>query len=310
MQRSESFFAGLFLAGLSLGAIASEVAVLTPVADTSIMEIVPANNFGGAKFFNAGTTQAGTRNRGLIRFDPASVLPRGAKVLSAELSLEVVGRPSDGFAAGVFELRRVLRSWGEGAASSPDVQHPGIGASAAEGEATWLERFAGRNNPWAAPGGVEGVDYSAAIVAEQTIYGLPDSPYVFASTPQMVADVQAWVDRPGENFGWMLLARDEAIRFTARRFASREDAAFAPLLNVEFNLPARFIAVTNLGASVRLDVALEAGGVCVIEASDALGGADSWTVLQSIPARDSVTNITLIEPIRAARRFFRIRLDP
>jgi len=36
--------------------------------------------------------------------------------------------------------------------------------------------------------------------------------YDFPSTPAIVADVQAWVNKPGGNFGWMLEERGRIDR--------------------------------------------------------------------------------------------------
>jgi hypothetical protein len=56
------------LAASFLLAARAEVVVLTPVADTTLVEAAPTNNLGGMPFVNAGTTQTFTRNRGLFRF--------------------------------------------------------------------------------------------------------------------------------------------------------------------------------------------------------------------------------------------------
>ena len=55
------------------------------------------------------------------------------------------------------------------------------------------------------------------------------------SSAQLAADVQAWLDDPGGNHGWMLRG-NEADPSAAKKFASREslDPALAPRLVVEF----------------------------------------------------------------------------
>ena len=52
-----------------------------------------------------------------------------------------------------------------------------------------------------------------------------------------MADVQAWVNTPGNNAGWLLISEDEVTAKTARHFATREDANNAPVLTVVFTLP-------------------------------------------------------------------------
>lgn len=299
------------LAALLLGAatVVADTAYLTPVADTSLIEIVPTNNLGSSLFLTAGTTQVGTRNRALVRFDPSAVLPRGARIVASEMSIEVVGRPSDGFAAEVFELRRMLRSWGEGLGMSPDPQHPGLGAPSQAGEATWSDRFTGMNAPWHVAGGLAGVDFVTEGSGEQTLYGMADSPYAFASNPRMVADIQAWLESPGSNFGWMLLPRDESVRFTARRIGSREDPDRTPWLTVEFIPPPRITGITRVEAGVRLEMALEAGSLGAIEATSQLGPSADWIPLQSFGPAQIATNLSVLDPANAAQRFYRLRFD-
>jgi len=56
--------------GLQFPTLQADSAVLTSVADTTLIETAPDYNLGGALIVNAGTTQNFTRNRGLFRFDP------------------------------------------------------------------------------------------------------------------------------------------------------------------------------------------------------------------------------------------------
>lgn len=295
---------------LGRGVGRAEIAYLTPAADTSLIEIVPAHNFGGSPFFNAGTTQTGTRNHGLLRFEVAAALPAGARISSVELSLEVVGRPADGFAAAVFELRAVRRAWGEGVQVAGSSDHPGLGAPAAEGEADWLECAAGTGAFWTEPGGAWGADVATEVSSEQTIYGVPDSPYVFATSERMVADVQGWLDRPATNFGWMLLPRDESIRFSARRFASREDAGRAPVLTVDYMPPPGFTGVERAGEEVRMKFDLPAGWGCSVETSAAIGPTADWTVVEEVAPPAAATSIVVRARLQSGAHFYRLRLQP
>ncbi|MHC5003383.1 MAG: multicopper oxidase domain-containing protein, partial [Planctomycetota bacterium] len=62
--------------------------------------------------------------------------------------------------------------------------------------------------------------------------------YNWSSTPQLVADVQGWVDDPATNFGWIVIG-EESVLQTARKFASREGSASQrPRLAVTFTPPA------------------------------------------------------------------------
>jgi uncharacterized protein (TIGR03382 family) len=204
-----------------------------PVADTTLIETAPDANLGGAPFFNAGTTSTGPRNRALLRFDPASHLPAESQILSVTLTLEVVRQPSGGGTPSNFGLFRVLRAWGEGTQVPEAPNSPGLGSPAAPGESTWQHRFA-PDAAWAEPGGAPGVDYAASSSSEALVYGTDRTPYVFESTPQLVSDVQGWLDGSTPNHGWMLISDAEGEPRTARSFASREDAFLAPRLLVEF----------------------------------------------------------------------------
>jgi hypothetical protein len=56
----------------------------------------------------------------------------------------------------------------------------------------------------------------------------------FASNAGLVADMQAWVDSPATNFGWILISESEETSGTARRFGARENGSTAPALVVTF----------------------------------------------------------------------------
>jgi len=228
-QRWSAALAAALFAG-SASAVRADLLYLNPSADTSLLENFPDNNFGGQAWFNSGTTQNGPRNRGLVRFDPASQIPAGSIINSVSLQLEVVRQPVDGDAPSTFELHRMLRDWGEGTGTG---QPPMLGRLALAGEANWSYPFAG-GAPWAAPGGLPGVDFADLGSGDTYVYGTGLSPYTWDSTPEMIADLQLWVDQPSQNFGWMLISRSEAERFSARRFGSREDGLRSPILTIDF----------------------------------------------------------------------------
>ena len=225
MRNKYLSIAGVFLLALGGRLAVAETVQLAPVADTTLIAVNPDNNLGGKSYFNSGTTQNFTKNRGLIQFDPLASIPVGAMIQSVTVQFEVLGQPVDGYAAGTFGLHRMLVSWGEGD-KSPTTQ-VGLGLPASPGEATWNSRFHGMDMPWSQPGGEAGVDFVSQASVSDVIYDVGNSPYIFGSTPGLVADVQYWVDNPSENYGWMLLLADESVDFTARRFGASEgpDAA-------------------------------------------------------------------------------------
>ena len=283
---------------------ALETVFLTPVADTALLQSFPSNNFGAQTFFNSGTTQTYLTNRALMKFDLAAALPAGTKITFAQLSLEVVGQPVDGDAPSSFQLRRMRRDWGEGTKKG---NPPTLGALATAGEANWTHRFALTTNEWAAPGGVEGLDFVAANSGEQYVYGINLSPYLFDATTNMLADLQGWLAQPETNFGWMLLSLSEAENFSARRFASREDMYRAPKLQVDF-FTVKFDAISVTGGVAQLTFPMEPGWEYRVEYCDGLGasGAAGWQTLVNLPPVEVHETVTVTDAMGGGSRFYRL----
>jgi PEP-CTERM motif-containing protein len=192
---------------------------LTPSADATLFETETNNSAGGDGFFISGTTQNRTRNRALLQFDIASAVPAGSQITGIGLQLEVTRVPGCGFEPSLFGFHRVLRSWGEG--DTIVIENMGgQGAPAAPGDATWNNRFHD-TQPWGVPGGAPGIDYVPDFSGSVFLFGT--DVYSVEGTPNMLSDVQYWLDNPQANFGWMLISTSEDLPFTARRFASSED---------------------------------------------------------------------------------------
>ena len=106
----------------------------------------------------------------------------------------------------------------------------GGGASAASGDATWIHRFFSALN-WSAAGG----DFAAGASASTPVGSAGSYSW---SSAQMTTDVQAWLDNPSSNFGW-LLKGSEGSNTTAKRFDSSENASTInrPTLQVMFTAP-------------------------------------------------------------------------
>ncbi len=205
--------------------------VLTPVSDNTIFSNGNSNGAGDSVF--SGRTgnfsnPPGIRQRAVLAFDVAGTVPAGSTVTSASLTLTLV-------AASIFgqpethTLHRLLRDWGEGTS----VGFGGAGAPPTAGDATWSHTFY-PDQFWALPGS----DYAATASASAVVGTAVPQAHTWASTPEMVADVQLWLDDPQESFGWVLLG-DEANFNTARRFGSRESGFpdQVPMLSIEFEAP-------------------------------------------------------------------------
>jgi hypothetical protein len=186
------------------------------------------SNGAGPTMFAGRTNQASnSKRRALVHFNIAASVPAGATITAVSLGMNAsqVATASPQ----VIALHRVLGDWGEGASNAGDPG--GTGAPAAAGDATWKHRFFNATL-WAALGG----DFVAAPSGSVAVGDV--GPWIWASTPGMVADAQAWLDTPGANFGW-LLTGDETTGGTAKRFDTREAGAPAarPSLQVIYTPP-------------------------------------------------------------------------
>jgi len=301
------------MACLSLGfpgrRLHADSAVLTSVADTTLIEAAPDNNLGGAPIVNAGTTQTFTRNRGLFRFDIASEIPPGSRITRVDFVVAVTGKPNEPPPPSTFGLHRVLKPWGEGDKASPDPLHPGLGAQATTDEATWKARFAFTTNNWTVPGGGATNDFAPEISAETVVYDTGDSPYTFYSTPALVADAQAWLDDPTTDFGWMIICESEEINFTARRFASREDPDpdNAPQVLIEY-VPPAIEQVQSTGSQLTFSFTAQAGQGYTVEFRDSISALLNWSTLTNFAAQPASTNIVVSDAITNRQRFYRLRL--
>lgn len=231
-SRFAGLLSGLWLAALSLPAFA-ETLIVPAAADNTLVESATGalSNGSGPAFFVGRTSQAvGARRRGVIRFDVAAALPPGVIVTGAELRLVLAPSNSQPIEIG---LHRVLADWGEGESAAGG----GSGAPAAPGDATWLHTFYDTTF-WANPGGDFAAEASATVEAGDA------GEVSWASTPAAVTDVQAWLDFPDANHGWLLMG-GESSPTTSKRFASREeeDPAIRPQLVVEYEEPCATVAL-------------------------------------------------------------------
>ena len=308
-KRRQVFLAAVIWKLVCLAALDGIAATnqFVPSADTSLLEVSPSNNLGGFFGMNSGTTQNGPRNRALLRFDLSS-LPTNTLVQSAKLTVQVTQQPIDGYDFTAFGLHRMFRPWGEG--NKIPVTQPGQGVPATAGEATWLHSFY-PTNQWAEPGGQPGTDYSPIESSFEIVYDVANSPYVFPSTPELVDDVQLWINKPATNHGWMLRCADEFPRFTARRFGTREDANNAPVMELNYLVTPllKISLVTN--SQVTISFTAWAGQSYTVFYRNSLK-TGRWQSLTSIPLASTNREVVIYEPTAAGQknshyRFYRQR---
>ena len=199
--------------------------------DTTIFSDVD-NSGGGTDGIFSGTilnlTFGGdTRHRrALIRVDLTGI-PPGYVV--EDVSLQMTVEMSGGNFGDIdYTLHRVTDTWGEGTVVGPSAG--GFGAPADNGDATWNSN---RHNisAWITPG----ADFIAAPSATAAA-GVAGTDVTW-NAPGMIADVQAWVNSPSANHGWIVISSIEGVRQRIKKFHSSEAVAFRPVLTVTASPP-------------------------------------------------------------------------
>jgi hypothetical protein len=274
------------------GSVTSLVAVLTVIDPTGVkqLQLVPVMDTsiysGGGNPMGVGSILAGTRgngirDRGLLRFNIGSV-PAGAVIESVRLRLTVTRVPL-GPASSDFSLHRMLKPWGA--------------------DATWNNATAGM--PWGAPGGTNDIDFAGARSATRFVSSVGGA-YDFGPSAQLIADINAWRDNSGVNYGWLLKTESEGVLKTARHFGSSESTS-PPRLVLDYSTPPPRPHMTDLslaGGNFSFRFAGTAGWSFRVETQAALGGG--WTTVTNAPAGAATSPIVITVPYAGGNRFYRV----
>jgi hypothetical protein len=203
----------------------AEMRVLEPDQDATLIERPDGTLANGQGFLFVGRTGQSQRSirRGLLRFDVAAALPAGAWITHAELILSLTRSNQT---PSLLGLHRVLTPWTEG----PSFSSGGGGAPAQPGDATWLHTSYD-TTLWSQPGG-DFDPFPSSVTQVET-----EPIQVWPATPELLDDLQEWLDEPASNHGWLLLG-NEATSSTAKRFVSREseDSLARPRLVITYTL--------------------------------------------------------------------------
>lgn len=196
---------------------------LSPSKDNTLYQGAAGSSSNGAgQHFFVGNTNSGSIRRGVMAFDIAGNIPAVATINNVTLTLHMSRASAD--TPQTASLHKLLADWGEG--TSDASGNEGLGIAATPGDATWVHRSFDTDT-WAEPGG------DLASTASAPVAGIGS--YTWGPTPEMMADVQGWLDDPSSNFG-CLLRGNEDENGTAKRFDSKETEVpeSRPALTIEF----------------------------------------------------------------------------
>jgi hypothetical protein len=246
------------LRSLALGAAASlalvvgagaDVVAIGADQDNTIFSEDGALSNGAGEYFFAGNTKDDFLRRGLIRFDVAGALPAGSVITDVSLALYMSRTRTQNQ---TVSLHAVNADWGEGTSDAGGEE--GAGASATTNDATWTHRLY-PGTSWSTDGG----DFAATASGSASV-GNQNGDYTWSSAG-MVADVQAWLDAPSSNFGWIVIGNETSTR-VVKRFDSRTngDASHRPELTVTFTPSAPTGACCAAEGSC--SVVTDPGGAC------------------------------------------------
>lgn len=214
---------------------------LSPSKDATIYQNNPNNGSGGGPGLFAGTNSGLSPRRALIAFDIASAVPAGATITGAQLTM-VIGQIAgsgggDGFQDPVAGLHAVSQDWGEadtGFTTNPGLGGTSQGTPAKNGDVTWNSAFH-NSKLWTTAGG----DFDPIASASLKLGNNQGEVSTWLSTPDLVSDVQLWLDSPATNFGWILVNTNETAAQTFRAFYSSDyvDVNVRPFLQVTYVIP-------------------------------------------------------------------------
>lgn len=235
-------YVGVGVVGAFACSAMGTVVTLNPQKDATIIQENSAIANGSGLGLFAGNIGAGVgfARRGLVQFDTSGI-PAGSTINSVSVVLTLTrahatATPTD---IGLF---RIITGWNEGPSHAGSSS--GAGSFAVTGDVTWAHTYFS-DQFWTTPGG----DIAGVASAIRTI-GTTLTAYTWNTNAALVADVQAWVNNPGTNFGWMLKG-NEAAATTTRRFASREvsNASQRPKVIIDYTpVPAPgAIAMAGMG---------------------------------------------------------------
>eukprot|EP00043_Microstomoeca_roanoka_P004193 m.48097 g.48097 ORF g.48097 m.48097 type:complete len:284 (-) comp12379_c0_seq1:115-966(-) len=233
----------------TLAAIAISTATAETVTVFASMDTTICASDNGDQLANAlgdgiyvGQTGQQLARRGLIHFN-LSEITSGSMISSVRIELYDRNFAQDEEFA--ISVHRVLQPWQEGTSTFPG----GKCAKAGGNDASWKYSNVATNTTWRTVGGNYTVEKSAL-----TSVGSSESYYIWQDE-RLVRDVQAWIDDPASNYGWILIGDEETVR-SVKSFVSRQnmDTTAHPRIVIEYTRSSKSTTERDVGIAV---------GVCV-----------------------------------------------
>lgn len=232
--RLRALMIGGLIACASTCAVLAATVQIPCSRDNTLIESATGEWSGGTMpWIFAGQTKQNEgerKRRAVLRFELNGPIPLGSTINSATLRLHV--NKSMWAGTNAYTLHKVLADWQEGTSGG----FGGSGEPTQPGSSTWIHR----NSPgvlWSTPGG----DFVSSASATTSVSGIANYNWTSA---QLAADVQAWLNAPSTNFGWLLRGNEASVpttTSTSKRFDSREGPAnVQPLLTIDYTPPASF----------------------------------------------------------------------
>lgn len=193
--------------------------------DATLFSETDSSAGGGAGVVSGTIKNNPWHRRALVRAD-LFFIPPGAMVVDASLSMVVVNSGGN-FGDFDYRLHRVSKPWGEGT-NVPD-NAGGQGIPADVGDATWRSNFHDQTE-WTVPGGDFAPAPSAVAPAGRT------GAVGVWSGANMADDIEAWIDSPSTNFGWILISTIEGTFQRVKLFSSSEATSNRPRLTLTVDL--------------------------------------------------------------------------
>jgi uncharacterized repeat protein (TIGR01451 family) len=220
-------------------AVPAAITVTTSADDTLYQDPTGQLSNGAGQHFYAGDTaqSANFIRRGAIKFNLTSI-PVRSTITSVTLTLHE-SMSNNGTQS--IDLHRALMNWGEGtsmaAGGGGGQGGEGAGVQATTNDVTWIYAFF-PSQKWNTPGG----DFSLTASATTTVSTVGFYQWTGLG---LIADVQAWVNNPAIDFGWIVTG-NEAAKATAKQFDTKEnnDPANRPELTVVYNLPVADLTIS------------------------------------------------------------------